>query len=116
MTSKHTPGPWWVQESTGDILTHDRRIASTQQGGLYSVADARLIAAAPELLALVKEGQRVVKLLLDVIDAGNEAQLDGSEWLTFQREAVEAVAKAVGRETGQISRTAAGITPRKPKG
>ena len=49
-SSAHTPGPWylnprgWVVQSTGDIVT---RLECSNN----KEADARLIAAAPELLA-----------------------------------------------------------------
>lgn len=51
-TSKtHTPGPWSVDESGCDVLTPDgwriARMDLTDQGE----ADARLVAAAPDLLA-----------------------------------------------------------------
>ena len=48
--AQHTPGPWylnprgWIVQSTGDIVT---RLECSNNGE----ADARLIAAAPELLA-----------------------------------------------------------------
>ena len=52
-TRQHTPGPWylnpqgWVVQSTGDIVT--RLECSNNKEG-----DARLIAAAPELLAAAR--------------------------------------------------------------
>ena len=58
--SKHTPGPWFAQESIRDgwyICARDVEhivVDSHDVGGFYGViikdADARLIAAAPELL------------------------------------------------------------------
>ena len=53
LTAQHTPGPWylnprgWIVQSTGDIVT---RLECSNNGE----ADARLIAAAPELLAAAR--------------------------------------------------------------
>lgn len=52
MKAKHTPGPWTVNESTNDymVVAGRERIA-----GYISKANAQLIAAAPDLLALARE-------------------------------------------------------------
>lgn len=61
---KHTPGPWMIQEADGDLFIEDtiwfdgdgtdanprRHIAVVRCGLRESSANARLIAAAPELL------------------------------------------------------------------
>lgn len=56
--AKHTPGPWKATE-TGGIFSpepHSSHVASVNQypNGAESDANARLIAAAPELLAALK--------------------------------------------------------------
>jgi hypothetical protein len=38
----------------GTIVSGDRRIASTQNGGIYDMANARLIAKAPELVEALR--------------------------------------------------------------
>ena len=55
--SKHTPGPWVLEspESGGRVLAQDERatIIHTPTGSPFNelvIADARLIAAAPDLL------------------------------------------------------------------
>jgi len=62
MTTQHTPGPWRL--SSGDeteIFSGAKPVARAHCGGLTSVklpeaeANARLIAAAPELLAALVE-------------------------------------------------------------
>jgi len=62
MTTQHTPGPWRL--SSGDeteIFSGAKPVARAHCGGLTSVklpeaeANARLIAAAPELLAALEE-------------------------------------------------------------
>ena len=57
---KHTKGPWKIYERTNwyDVLTdnNDDRICSIDRmDELLSLADAKLIAAAPELLETIKE-------------------------------------------------------------
>ena len=73
MTSKHTPGPWRVEKvpssSYGQLRiasdgirsdwqhkddVHDPRGESVASG-IYEPADARLIAAAPEMLEVLEE-------------------------------------------------------------
>ena len=61
--TKHTPGPWRI-ENVASSPYGQLRIASTRQplredepnvaSGIYNPADARLIAAAPELLAALE--------------------------------------------------------------
>jgi hypothetical protein len=60
MTTKHTPGPW--ASRNGRIYQADREnltIANIARAfdGDYSEANARLIAAAPDLLSVLKELQ-----------------------------------------------------------
>lgn len=52
--SAHTPGPWSVVEP-GHIRTESLELVAVVQHGLEAKARARLIAAAPELLAALKE-------------------------------------------------------------
>ena len=64
MSSKpHTPGPWCTDKQ--DVFTNDRRAIcemdpawhDTEQGD----ADARLIAAAPELLEALEEAKSIIR-------------------------------------------------------
>ena len=71
---KHTPGPWRVVKRANQTGIHSLAVATdSQQGGYWepqrvavlteqNVADARLIAAAPDLLA-------AIQLLVDQRDA-----------------------------------------------
>jgi hypothetical protein len=49
--TKHTPGPWVRNETWGLIVSGDVEVAALHSG---NEANARLIAAAPELLAALK--------------------------------------------------------------
>jgi hypothetical protein len=57
-----TPGPWHVETKTDSLFTHDsapfhRVVAGDENLGVYphKEADARLIAAAPEMAELLEE-------------------------------------------------------------
>lgn len=79
----HTPGPWQdVKNLAGKVLvTGDIRpglqqaVAEIKSKSTHSVADARLIAAAPDLLEQLEFARRIVErtpnclLLLSSIDA-----------------------------------------------
>lgn len=71
MTTQHTPGPWRIghQDHTqtkifGAHRTEASHIASTPFGTIEDASNARLIAAAPELLAaleaVIAESRRVI--------------------------------------------------------
>ena len=73
MTTKHTPGPWRYERTNGSPTTGQHMIAGGKPGYLAEVRDcgsgdvsanARLIAAAPELLAALKG-------VLTLLDAGS---------------------------------------------
>jgi hypothetical protein len=64
MSAQHTPGPWTVFDSETDGQTYgingaDGRAVvfygATKYDGIRSRADARLIAAAPDLLAALRD-------------------------------------------------------------
>lgn len=92
MQAKHTPGPWVYRQSfdarrdiwTATDATGHRELVATipDADGDHVNADARLIAAAPELLELV----------LDALD-DPDVDILGSEWA---RDARAAIAKATG--------------------
>lgn len=92
---QHTPGPWqiMVRDSVGDnIFTESkpyRRIANTYGDADEFQANARLIAAAPELLAALEE-------LTDRVDTVLHAGYVGLNRITAAR---AAIAKARGEAT-----------------
>lgn len=69
MATKHTPGPWSVDPNAPEYVTEDAtgyQIANTVQGDHMepvSEANARLIAAAPELLDALERAQGVINAL-----------------------------------------------------
>jgi len=97
--TKHTPGPWAVNDGQ-EVVADDgagTRLLCRCHAGHYEErsANARLIAAAPDLLA-------ALKVALEYQGAVNEALPDGyappklvDAWMT---EAEAAIARAEGRE------------------
>lgn len=88
--SKHTPGPWTTAEEPTycAIRTDGRVIADMRLVGLhYNKADARLIAAAPELLEALK----------DMLDGHEDACTGYGEGAADKARA--AIAKATGDAT-----------------
>ena len=87
--SKHTPGPWRViryANDAGGIDTEDSReiLYSRRLGS----ADARLIAAAPDLLAACKDASGGT--YTDIADAGDLTESDEKCWAALDA----AIAKA----------------------
>ncbi len=64
MKQSHTPGPWRSDESCGGAritaIVGGNRVGI---GGMYSVADAFLVAAAPEMFALLERCVAVLSTL-----------------------------------------------------
>ena len=97
MTSKHTPGPWWIGIETDkgevEVVSDDRPyICMVLPGAIdgLTLANARLIAAAPELL----------EALTNVLDALG-ALTKRHELLNFMdEEDAEQVWTAIAKATG----------------
>jgi hypothetical protein len=103
MTQKtHTPAPWLVAEDTGVIYVegeeNDFAICDTQAENTYclsfsqAIANARLIAAAPELLNALNVTVSALALYMSqsgkaAVDIGNDVTV---------KEALAAIAKAQG--------------------
>ena len=91
MTDKHTPGPWTVSYAEGCrlIWSEGRRIAlvysHTIQPGAVGDANARLIAAAPELLKAL-EFERQISL-------GNDPEAY-PQFVEMRNAAIEAAIKS----------------------
>lgn len=101
MTSAHTPGPWDTQGSDGwdsEITAEDGRVVICTMEDLNEddIANARLIVAAPDMLAALKS---VNKLISEAAMTGfNYADGDWPERLFFSQQATsDAIAKAEGR-------------------
>lgn len=99
MSAQHTPGPWQVNHSNPHQVCDcdgEKRgcspIASTHAAGDpagTAAANARLIAAAPDLL----------EHMLAVASYANAPHVDSTKALAFIREtAIAAIAKATGRK------------------
>lgn len=79
MKTKHTPGPWVVGNHTHDITTQQGRSVALSVGQPaeieQSAANARLLAAAPDLLHLLSELREEVRDWQDAL-CGERAGLD----------------------------------------
>lgn len=97
--AKHTPGLWVVSDFCGEgrlgVVGGDTLIVvSTRSSGLTE-ADARLIAAAPDLLAAAERAREYVRYTLEFFDWMRFPNLQESAEL-LDRQLSEAVAKAEG--------------------
>ena len=85
-TTQHTPGPWYNRQHSGNTS----RVIIAPDGAavfiVYSIEDARLIAAAPDLLAALND------LLADAVRLG----ITDSEYSGSAIEARAAIARATG--------------------
>ena len=80
----HTPGPWKIEdctpgENTGlrfEVGTKDSVIARTTDGWKEARANARLIAAAPELLEQCREFEKCLTHLINSGDSGADLERD----------------------------------------
>ena len=94
MTAQHTPAPWELRQSTSGYWFIDY-----EQGGEgYTLTklecgerDARLIASAPDLLAVLQEAVRVLDYAADALDAP-----EASHFRATIADARAAIAKATG--------------------
>jgi hypothetical protein len=97
LIAKHTPGPWFAvgyqveieSETVADICTTNANLFG--QGGLHddarAMANARLIAAAPEML-------RLLKVAYDCLEASN---FDGED-----DEVLAAIRAAIADAKGEV--------------
>src|SRR5690606_26551510 len=102
---KHTPGPWSIDWNVTrlDIYGSDERtlIATLRRSALSEGVDAaarasaRLIVAAPCLLAALREVSSYLADRSDVID-GDDGQPEPNAEMTLLREVDAAIAKATG--------------------
>lgn len=100
---KHTPGPWKAIEQ-GDanayaVLANDKRwvIAFSQNGEIWTEeqkANARLIEAAPELLAELIKAQRFI---MAFVASGHQI---GQHWRDGMRAGVEAMDEVITKAGG----------------
>lgn len=96
--SKHTPGPWrvYVPESVGATFGVDSVdgnavvwFGPTSDDGIRRIEDARLIAAAPDLL------EALILLEHEMVESGNAGSKDFG-WKPAIEKTRAAIAKATG--------------------
>lgn len=87
--TKHTPGPWRARISGDpDVLTSSGDLICAVYTDDLAEADARLIAAAPEMLAALREAASTLPV------AG---RMRPDDLAAIQRIVLDAIAKATGR-------------------
>ena len=108
--TKHTPGPWFrdgacggmpwtihVEQAFSQLGPSNGKVATAENiDGKFEtrVANARLIAAAPDLLAACKLG-------LKVAESWIHDQLDGTKFLADALAELDSVRAAIAKATGQ---------------
>lgn len=108
MSQQHTNGPWKVGQSYGAVIAPYNGIEEMSKEafdayGGYLICEsanpnnARLIAAAPELLEALKKMQEVTRLFDDWAE-GNPPDGFFKIWNDAERSATKAIAKATGQE------------------
>lgn len=96
----HTPGPWWIEEP--DDPAEDERQISDGFGHTATVygdaetatANARLIAAAPELL-------KTLRFILPVLENAARRGTIDSDGVNLELEAAREVASAIAQAEGR---------------
>lgn len=94
--TKHTPGPWWIDEHSAEVYGQGRAkedasrciVQFSERFTKQERADARLIAAAPELLSALVE-------CLPLLEVACESTDDPDASDKYER-ACAAIAKAQG--------------------
>lgn len=90
--TQHTPGPWSL-EAVKDYLRHEDTGIDTEHP--EAIANARLIAAAPDLLAELDLAERVIRHAVQESAGRVKAEIVGG-WEFHAARIREAIAKAEG--------------------
>lgn len=104
--SNHTPGPWTIEKSTRTdhhIIAGRRWIATasnhdfhpTQEENERTIANAHLIAAAPDLLAALQTAENVLRYAAQESAGRVRREIVGG-WLHHADQCRAAIAKATG--------------------
>ena len=106
--TKHTPGPWRVIEhSTGMLCVvgdNDKSLCSVgynRTEGRDDIANARLIAAAPEMLAALQFAEPYIDEWIDMFDPSDEADQDVRKARDECRRGLEQLRAAIAKATGE---------------
>ena len=111
----HTPGPWSVYEDANKVAAHGAKhlISSSaygdyytesltdERGEFFNPADARLIAAAPELLGALEGALKALEGVANEMTVGDRFTNAGQGLLDALMPARDAIAKAKGESDGR---------------
>ena len=84
MKAQHTPGPWKIEHDYRPFVIHtpDHHVVSTISGTAATVpeaaANARLISAAPDLLAALKQALRYIEVQVAIRGAMTAAEVEAA--------------------------------------
>lgn len=104
-TQKHTPGPWEVRDSV-DVYSGGRHVCdcsgadSVLHVGLENAANARLIAAAPDLLEALDDVTAALESVLAHFE-GEMSPHDSAQRRLMCNAARAAISRATGGEGGE---------------
>ncbi len=99
MESKSTPGPWKISENKCDIEQDSESMFGicTMYADESSMANARLIAAAPDLLEACEAMIEMYKAMMDKIDHGSSFY--DAKTIRLMNEAPGLTSKAIAKAT-----------------
>jgi Na+/phosphate symporter len=76
MESKHTKGPWKVISYTGHPFTYKINVGQNELSELESESNAKLIAAAPDLLISLKKAEDYITRSLTLSEKLSEKEIE----------------------------------------
>lgn len=99
MSDQITPGPWEIDQEWIDLVKAEHpdygavRIGSSHVSGHIGIANARLIAAAPDMLAALRKAEEALRSCYQVADYPANGRTSQDRALG---EVHDAIAKAIG--------------------
>lgn len=115
MSAQHTPGPWCCEHRKGSDSMYRTEVFSVEHGviatckwtpknlgsgvtGTYREANARLIAAAPDLLEALELAHKALEAIANEMTVGERYTNAGQYLLDSLEPSRDAIAKATGQK------------------